>query len=213
MKSYLSQVADFHRAFKVSQPEPIIPTFFPATNSLRIELIREELRELQSGITANDRIEVLDALCDTQYVLSGSVLAWGLRSLFENIKITTEQRPIPDMERHLVMMFGLLPQMEVAADMEFGGQVLTHLQLLQSRLSRLVFHFSFENFSGAFAEVHRSNMSKLWDMNEVDKAVADGSHRIRDFEWTEGKMAICKRADGKIIKSPSYSPANLRKYV
>lgn len=207
MKSYLSQVAEFHLAFKVSQPEPIIPTFDHATNVLRVELIREELRELANAIIDNDRIQILDALCDIQYVLSGSVLAWGLRSLFENIKIATEARPIPDMERHLVTIFGLLPQLEVAADMKFGGQVLTHLQFLQGRLSRLVFHFGFENFSEAFAEVHRSNMSKLWDKPDYQ---AKGVYQM---DATEGGKWIAKRGDGKILKSPTYSPADLRRYV
>lgn len=212
MKSYLSQVAEFHRAFKVSQPEPIIPTFDHATNILRVELIREELRELQLGIDNNDRLEILDALCDTQYVLSGSVLAWGIRSLFENIKIVTEPRPIPDMERHLVTMFGLLPQLEVAADMKFGGQVLMHLQLLQSKLSRLVFHFGFERFSEAFSEVHRSNMSKLW--SDVDLETTD--KRFQEERWSAEATTggfIMKRGDGKIIKSPSFSPADLRRFV
>ena len=46
------------------------------------------------------------------------------------------------------------------------------------------------DFNGAFAEVHRSNMSKL---------------------GLDGKP--CKRADGKILKGPNYSPANMEAFV
>jgi predicted HAD superfamily Cof-like phosphohydrolase len=59
----------------------------------------------------------------------------------------------------------------------------------------------------AFLEVHRSNMSKLWTQAEKD-AYKDG-----DMEWTPRfDMWIGKR-DGKVIKSPSYSPADLARFV
>ena len=59
----------------------------------------------------------------------------------------------------------------------------------------------------AFLEVHRSNMSKLWTQAEKD-AYKDG-----DLEWTPRfDMWIGKR-DGKVIKSPSYSPADLARFV
>ena len=85
----LNQVAEFHKTFKHPiQPEPIIPD--EKRCKLRVELISEELKELQEAIDNNDLVEVADALCDIQYVLSGAVLEFGLgdkfRTLFDEVQ-------------------------------------------------------------------------------------------------------------------------------
>ena len=49
---------------------------------LRIELISEELKELQEAIKNNDLVEISDALCDIQYVLSGAILEFGMGEKF-----------------------------------------------------------------------------------------------------------------------------------
>ena len=85
----LNQVAEFHKTFK----HPIVenPTL-PSRRrcDLRVALIREELEELEAAIEDNDLVEVADALCDIQYVLSGAVLEFGLgekfRDLFDEVQ-------------------------------------------------------------------------------------------------------------------------------
>ncbi|MBY0245455.1 MAG: nucleoside triphosphate pyrophosphohydrolase family protein, partial [Sphingobacteriaceae bacterium] len=52
---------------------------------LRVELLAEELKELRQAIQDNDIVEVADALCDLQYVLSGAVLEFGLGQSFKNL--------------------------------------------------------------------------------------------------------------------------------
>ncbi|MEP2024035.1 MAG: nucleoside triphosphate pyrophosphohydrolase family protein [Reichenbachiella sp.] len=77
----LNQVAEFHKTFK----HPIVdaPAIPDAKRcALRVELISEELKELQEAIDNNDLVEVADALCDIQYVLSGAVLEFGLGNKF-----------------------------------------------------------------------------------------------------------------------------------
>lgn len=62
-----------------------------------------------------------------------------------------------------------------------------------------------------FAEVHRSNMSKFWTTAELEAHYKANGKAGLDFTMTgcsPGRF-ICKDASGKIIKSPSYSPANL----
>jgi predicted HAD superfamily Cof-like phosphohydrolase len=59
----------------------------------------------------------------------------------------------------------------------------------------------------AFLEVHRSNMSKLWTQAEKD-AYKDG-----DMQWTPRFDQWIAKRDGKVIKSPSYSPADLKRFV
>lgn len=85
----LNQVAEFHRTFKHPiEAEPIIPS--PDRCRLRVSLLQEELQELEEAIANNDLVEVADALCDIQYVLSGAVLEFGLgnkfRTLFDEVQ-------------------------------------------------------------------------------------------------------------------------------
>lgn len=77
----LNQVADFHRTFKHPILEtPQIPS--KERSALRVSLIAEELKELEQAIADEDIVEVADALCDIQYVLSGAVLEFGLGNKF-----------------------------------------------------------------------------------------------------------------------------------
>ena len=85
----LNQVAEFHKTFHHPiEKEPIIP----AENrcKLRVALLREELKELEDAIADGDLVEIADALCDIQYVLSGAVLEFGLgdkfRTLFDEVQ-------------------------------------------------------------------------------------------------------------------------------
>ncbi|WP_420318623.1 hypothetical protein [Ekhidna sp.] len=85
----LNQVADFHRTFR----HPILDTpQIPSEDrcKLRVSLIAEELKEFQEAIEDKDLVEIADALCDIQYVLSGAVLEFGLgdkfRDLFEEVQ-------------------------------------------------------------------------------------------------------------------------------
>jgi predicted HAD superfamily Cof-like phosphohydrolase len=85
----LKMVADFHETFKHPiQTRPGIPS--EERCRLRIALIAEELRELEDAVRDKDIVEVADALCDIQYVLSGAILEFGLgakfRALFEEVQ-------------------------------------------------------------------------------------------------------------------------------
>lgn len=84
----LEDVAEFHHTFHL----PVLATpQIPDTDRcrLRINLLREELRELEEAIAANDLTECADAFADLQYVLSGAILEFGLgekfRALFEEV--------------------------------------------------------------------------------------------------------------------------------
>lgn len=85
----LNSVARFHKTFKHPiESNPVIP----AQNrcDLRVALLAEELKELQEAIADHDLVEVADALCDLQYVLSGAILEFGMgdkfKSLFDEVQ-------------------------------------------------------------------------------------------------------------------------------
>jgi len=80
----LNQVAEFHRTFNA----PILDTpQIPSEQrcQLRVDLLQEELDELAQALKDKDLVEVADALCDIQYVLSGAVLEFGLGDKFVDL--------------------------------------------------------------------------------------------------------------------------------
>lgn len=80
----LNDVAKFHNTFNLPVlDQPIIPA--KDRCDLRINLIEEELRELKEAIENNDLVEVADAFCDIQYVLSGAILEFGLGDKFKEL--------------------------------------------------------------------------------------------------------------------------------
>jgi predicted HAD superfamily Cof-like phosphohydrolase len=77
----LNLVGEFHNTFKHPiLKEPAIPS--EDRCKLRVALIAEELKELEVAILEKDIVEVADALCDIQYVLSGAILEFGLAEKF-----------------------------------------------------------------------------------------------------------------------------------
>lgn len=89
--------------------EPTIPS--EKRCELRVSLIAEELKELEEAIKDNDLVEIADALCDIQYVLSGAVLEFGLgekfRALFDEVQRSnmsktckTEEEAVATMEHY-----------------------------------------------------------------------------------------------------------------
>jgi predicted HAD superfamily Cof-like phosphohydrolase len=80
----LTSVALFHKTFQHPILEtPQIPS--PARCELRVSLLSEELKELEDAIKDNNLVEIADALCDLQYVLSGAVLEFGLKDKFSEL--------------------------------------------------------------------------------------------------------------------------------
>jgi len=80
----LNHVSEFHKTFQ----HPILDTpQIPAEQRcrLRVNLIAEELQELEKAIKDNDLVEITDALCDIQYVLSGAILEFGLGEKFSEL--------------------------------------------------------------------------------------------------------------------------------
>lgn len=75
--------------------------------------------------------------------------------------------------------------------------------------------FTPSQIADGFAEVHRSNMSKMWD--EFDLQFLSDESGITTFNRKpvtvetapNSDRSIVRHKDGKIFKSPSYSPANL----
>jgi predicted HAD superfamily Cof-like phosphohydrolase len=148
----LNDVAEFHTTFEL----PIVKTpEIPSAKrcALRVNLLQEELNELKEAIEQNDLVEVADALCDIQYVLSGAILEFGLQ----------------------------------------------------------------EKFKSLFDEVHRSNMSKTCKTIEIAKAT-EAHYAAKDGTDSNivkrgSEFIVYREADGKVLKSVEYSPADLNSLI
>lgn len=77
-------VEEFHKTFGAPILEtPQIPS--KERCDLRVKLLQEELDELKEAIENNDLVEACDALCDMQYILSGSNLEFGVGDKFDEL--------------------------------------------------------------------------------------------------------------------------------
>lgn len=84
--------------------------------------------------------------------------------------------------------------------------------------------FDVGTLSQAFHECHRSNMSKRWNQAEVDQvaeilAAYDAKNGNTDYAANHtvtpcgDGLYIVKSSAGKVIKPPSYSPANFAQFI
>lgn len=63
-----------------------------------------------------------------------------------------------------------------------------------------------------FDEVIRSNWSKMWTEDELDVYLSDDECKKHQVT-KHGDKYLVKDSSGKVIKSPSYSPANLQPII
>lgn len=212
--SYLDLVDRFHEAMQYRFPSPTIPTLDENTIALRIRLITEEKDELLEAINSGNRLEQLDALCDIQYVLSGAVLALGLRSGFEAAMRRTRTIPIDNSSRFSLISYATIFSLKT----KYMGRLLQSgmtdsatgmLADMQRMVDSLVEAMGFHDvFGEAFGEVHRNNMGKVWDARFVDM------DNWPDLTFTETVGGfIARRADGKIVKPPTHSKVDLSRFI
>jgi len=75
------KVKEFNRAFQLEVPEQPQPQLFveqPALVQLKLDLIKEEVRELEESIRNQDLRETVDALADILYVVYGAGISFGI---------------------------------------------------------------------------------------------------------------------------------------
>ena len=122
----LNQVAEFHRTFKHPiLSEPVIPS--ETRCKLRVALLAEELKELQEAIRDKDMVEIADALCDIQYVLSGAVLEFGLgdkfRELFDEVQRSNMSKTCKTVEEAEATMAFYKKEKDIDSYFEKSGNV------------------------------------------------------------------------------------------
>ncbi|MDC3269438.1 nucleoside triphosphate pyrophosphohydrolase family protein [Flavobacteriaceae bacterium] len=104
MKNKIESVKAFHEAFKIGYRDSPKADLGSRVNTLRYKLMREENQEYLEAASANDLVEVADALGDMLYILCGTIIEHGLQhkidEVFEEIqrsnmsKLGENQQPI-----------------------------------------------------------------------------------------------------------------------
>ena len=104
MKNKIESVKAFHEAFKIGYRDSPKADLGSRVNTLRYKLMREENEEYLEAASANDLVEVADALGDMLYILCGTIIEYGLQhkidEVFEEIqrsnmsKLGENQQPI-----------------------------------------------------------------------------------------------------------------------
>jgi hypothetical protein len=195
-KYFMELVSEFHITFDhPSHTEPYLDD--EELNQLRIDLLMEEIREYLDAKHVGNRVEMLDGLCDMQYVLSGAALAWGLQGYINGSNVGYR-----NIEDELVEL----------TEMKTPSLSLLKMQL---GLMNEVLGWGFTDvFRDAFTEVHRSNMSKMWtDQDVIDGREIALKSIVYPVAERDGRKWVVKRKDGKILKPKSYSPANLIQFL
>ena len=188
-------VVEFSKAFNVRQYEML--SFVPdEVLKMRARLIIEEEKEYDEAV---DHVGKLDALCDLLYVSLGA--AWVTNtSVLEFAVPGPEKKSIKDCVSDVVdELQAPIPCQKV-------------MPFAISALNKAILSYAIQedyDFQEAFAEVHRSNMTKLWSPGQQIPAAS--SHFITEHS-SKGWM-IVKRADGKILKPPGWKAPNLTPFV
>lgn len=191
---YYNAVKLFHETFKHPAPDHV--TLSPYGDAqkdqnlrdLRIELIREEVEELEEALAAKDIVEIADAGADILYVCYGAQVAFGLPQTITGLDTPRKHKTASYQTGALF----LLEPIETALKSLRAAIVALNTDDVNASLTTIIYHtLILTNECGidmqaVFAEVQRSNMSKL----------------------DENGQPIF-RADGKILKSSTWSPPDL----
>lgn len=200
---YLEMVREFHEAFDIiildhgeTAPEEL--------ERLRKDLLIEELEELRLGMKTDDKVEVLDAIIDSVYIMLGSRLSLGVYRQYQE-----------DMFRESLSLNSIIDFLKSESP-----HFLVTIEYDLNELFRdvLTYYYGGYNvdlgklFEDAFKEVHRSNMSKACaSMEEAEKTVDYylKNKNVKSYIKPHNGKFLVLREDGKLLKSISYSPANL----
>lgn len=173
--------------------------FSKGLTPLREALLREEISELEEAIKANDRVEILDALCDIKYVNDGNANLLGVEQV-DHVFEYLYNDEYDSISSNII-------------DLKFGE--VNNVNMAVYELANL-FKFSLENFKTALDRVHASNMSKFCNTEQeaVESVISYKEQGIDVYSKQVGdKWVIYRLSDNKVLKSKYYHRVDLTDLV
>ncbi len=196
----IDRVKEFHETYACFiNDKRSIDNFHGSLAVQRFNLISEEVCELIAAIGNDDRLEMLDALTDIDYVLDGTYLTFGMvpsddPEWIEDMQLSfADGAEILDFQLSLPLAFleSVTYMLEAYLQSEID-KIEECLRGMSVLLDILYKEYEFKDVrEAAGIEVHRSNMSKLSE---------DGKPMYRE-------------SDGKVMKGPNYFKPNLRQFI
>jgi len=171
MQDQYNMVIEFHQTFGHPVRTKLDATLIENLDlvNFRINLIEEEIKEFQKAELDNDKKEMLDALCDIQYVLYGAQIVLGIPIEFER-------------SNDLVSFDEALFRLKMARDDKSFSDFWSALMDVQTCLENTITRCNWSNiFNLAFEEVHKSNMTK---------ACLSKKQALLDKDYREKEMGI-----------------------
>lgn len=169
----------------------------------RDNLLREEIRELKDAVVDDNRVEILDALCDIVYVALGTCNTSGINHGSYDIDYyDTLNKYIEDGIKDLELY-------------AFDDYCISSVVSMCYELAYL-FGFTLENFKTALDRVHESNMSKFcYDVKTADRTMEFYAKQgINTYvEPRQKQFVVYREGDGKVLKSVEYHPVILTDLV
>jgi len=201
-----NNVVEFHRTFGHPIETERCPDkiFDVKLIKLRIDLIEEEIIETEKAIANNDLHEIIDGLCDIQYVTLGAQIVLGIE--FSPIRIQGIK----------TLREGLNELKLAAGNFNFQGFVLS-LMIIQKAIDCLVMKHGLTGiFDQAFEEVHNSNMTKVCDSEQ--QALSDKEYReLEGINVTIEKIGrywVLKNKDTlKVVKAVNWREPNFENLI
>lgn len=196
------------KQFQIASGQPVSDTPRQLTKEeydFRDNLLREEIRELQYAIVDNNRVEILDALCDIVYVALGTCNTSGIKHYFSDEDYNYPLQMNVDMA---------MIQLQ-----EYSCKELDYcISSVVSVCYELAYHFGFtlQNFKTSLDRVHESNMSKFCnDIKTAEKTQEFYKNQgIETYIEPRDKVTVVYRqGDGKVLKSVEYHPVYLEDLV
>ena len=178
---------------------------------LRIDLIKEEVRELKEAIDINDTIETIDALCDILYVVHGAAVVFGIDMDHQDIIFVDDLEP-QSVVFHLNKMLGLLELAFKEKNMDgVIYQLCSMVYLVKITGEKMKLPID-----KAFHIVHDSNMSKICDTEKDAIETVKHYSTLSGFENVivnykvspDGRFVIYNEKSGKILKSMFWKEPN-----
>lgn len=171
----------------------------------RHALLQEEINELRQAIEDNNRVEILDALCDIKVVNDGTANTIGF---IQNDELDGKSRM--GIGNYANLIFNLLidpSNVNNVRNVNLSVYVLSY-----------IFNFSLETFKEALKRVHESNMSKFCDTEqeawETVRAYAMKDEPVELYYKQNGdKWVVLRKSDNKILKSINYHAVDLTDLV
>lgn len=200
MNNITVEMTTMVREFMTNFEQPIYPDVdhLPCeTALLRSALIMEEAVEYSRAARRTE--DELDGICDLLYVVIGTNITMSIPVLpVQATKI------IPMAQKPSIWYQVLSVTQDL--DCKFPCEKIQKRELnkLISLLVDIGVNYGYK-LQEAFAEVHRSNMTKLWETPPK----AEAGLIIKP----KGGLFLVKRKDGKVVKPPTFVPPNLMPYL